>query len=240
MKILHLYYDIMNLYGEYANVLALERLLRANSIDVTTDKITLDEKADISVYDFIYIGSGTERNQKVVLENLKQYAEDLKTYTENGKTALLTGNSFEMLGKTITDSKGKIFDGIGLSEFETTEQNKKRMTADAIFSADFSDKKLVGFINKSSSINNVDTPLFSVEMGIGNNDNDKKEGIRINNLFGTHLTGPVLMKNPYFLEYIAGLIIGTDKKLNTDHLYYEKAGYEVTLSELTRRASANQ
>ena len=27
MKILHLYYDIMNLYGEYANVCALERII---------------------------------------------------------------------------------------------------------------------------------------------------------------------------------------------------------------------
>ena len=33
MKILHLYHDIMNLYGEYANVSALERMLEKNVYD---------------------------------------------------------------------------------------------------------------------------------------------------------------------------------------------------------------
>ena len=30
MKLLHLYHDIMNLYGDYANILALERMLKNN------------------------------------------------------------------------------------------------------------------------------------------------------------------------------------------------------------------
>lgn len=236
MKILHLYHDIMNLYGEYANVAAMTRMLEKNGTNVTVDKITIGEKAVLSDYDFVYIGSGTERNQKIVLEDMKKYTDTLRDYIDSGKTALLTGNSFEILGKTVTDSSGKTFDGLGIFDFVTTEQNKKRITADAIFSADFSDKKLVGFINKCSSVENISSPLFSVEMGVGNSENDTKEGIRKNNFFGTHLTGPVLIKNPYFLEYITKLIVGEEKNVNTDYLKYEKAGYEVTLSELTKRA----
>lgn len=71
-------------------------------------------------------------------------------------------------------------------------------------------------------------------MGIGNNEAEKTEGIRKNNFFGTHLTGPVLIKNPYFLEYIASLLPGMEKA-DGSYLKYEKAGYEVTLSELTKR-----
>ena len=235
MKILHLYYDIMNLYGEYANVLAAEKILKENGESVSVDKITLGENADLSEYDLIYIGSGTERNQKVVLEDLRKYKDMLIKYIDSGKTALLTGNSFEMLGKSITDSAGKVYEGLGIYDFETTEQDKSRLTADAIFSAEFSDKKLVGFINKCSHIKNVSSPLFSVEMGIGNSEDDTKEGIRYNNLFGTHLTGPILIKNPYFLSYIAELM--TKKSIDTDSLKYEKAGYEITLTELTKRMS---
>ena len=72
-------------------------------------------------------------------------------------------------------------------------------------------------------------------MGLGNTAEDKREGIRLNNFFGTHLTGPVLIKNPFFLEYMAGLIIGDESKVSTRHLGFEKSGYDVTLSELTKR-----
>lgn len=40
MKILHLYHDIMNLYGEYANVSALERMLEKSGVKFTTDRLT--------------------------------------------------------------------------------------------------------------------------------------------------------------------------------------------------------
>ena len=72
-----------------------------------------------------------------------------------------------------------------------------------------------------------------------NKDGEKYEGIRKNNFFGTHLTGPLLVKNPYFLEYMAGLLVKSSQKLKTDYLSYERAGYEVTLSELEKRMNEN-
>ena len=235
MKILHLYHDIMNLYGEYANVKAMERIFGNSGITYTTDRLSIGADVDISAYDFIYIGSGTERNQRVVLEDMKKYKEDLEKYIYNGKTALFTGNSFEMLGHSITDSNGQNYEGLGIFDFTVKEQNKTRITADAVFECDFLDKPLVGFINKCSEIQNIGTPLFNVKMGIGNTAEDNYEGIRVQNFFGTHLTGPVLIKNPYFLEYIVSLIAGENAKLNTEYLTYERAGYEVTLKELEKR-----
>ena len=44
------------------------------------------------------------------------------------------------------------------------------------------------------------------------------------------------MKNPYFLIYAASLIPGTEKdKFSAELLTHETAGYEVTLTELTKR-----
>ena len=51
MKILHLYHDIMNLYGEYANVSALERMLEKSGVKFTTDRLTLFDNADLGDYD---------------------------------------------------------------------------------------------------------------------------------------------------------------------------------------------
>lgn len=238
MKILHLYHDIMNLYGEYANVLAMQRILSKNGYDCTVDKLSICDNADLSAYDFIYIGSGTERNQRVVLNDLCKYADDFKKLINDGKVILMTGNSFEMLGKTITDADGNKFGGLGIFDFDVVEQNTRRVTADAVFTADFSDKPLVGFVNKCSEISGIDTPLFSVKMGLGNKDGDSKEGIVKNNFFGTHLTGPVLIKNPYFLEYLAKLVTKS-KPLTTDYLSLERAGYEVTLTQLEKRMNEN-
>ena len=133
----------------------------------------------------------------------------------------------------LTDAKGKKYTGLELFDFTVTEQEKTRNTADAIFSMGGQNKLLVGFINKCSEIRGVDTPLFQVKMGLGNENNTKEEGIRYRNFFGTHLTGPVLVKNPYFLKYLAESLCG--KEMEDEYLIYEKKGYEITLRELRKR-----
>ena len=235
MKLLHLYHDIMNLYGDWANVAAMKRILEDSGEEVTVDKLSLGNNAALSDYDFIFIGSGTEKNQRVVLDDFKKYTDELKSCVEGGKVILMTGNSFEMLGKTITDCMGKEYEGLGLFDFTVTEQNKNRRTADQIAASDFLTRPLVGFINKCSEINGVESPLFNVTMGLGNSDGDKKEGVYRNNLFGTHLTGPVLIKNPHFLSFLAEKVLG--RAPESDWMVHERAGYDITLRELRKRAA---
>ena len=236
MKILHLYHDLMNLYGDYANVSAMKRILEKSGERVELDRLSLGDNADFKNCDFIFIGSGTEKNQRVALKDFKKYGKALKDYIDSGKVILMTGNSFEMLGKTITDAHGQRFDGLGLFDFGVTEQNKTRLTADVIFDCDFLTQPVVGFVNKCSEITGADKTLFSVRMGLGNKDGDKREGVRLNNCFGTHVTGPVLIKNPHFLCYLAETILG--RKPESDWMTYERAGYEVTLRELSGRLNA--
>lgn len=233
MKLLHFYYDIMNLYGEYANLLALGRILQKSGIEYIVDKRSFSDEVNLEEYDFIYIGSGTERNRNAVMADMQRYKEALRTFITNDRPILMTGNSFEMLGQSVTDALGSQHEGLGLFHFTVKEQNKVRTTADTIVTADFCDKPLVGFVNKCSQIEGITSPLFDVKMGLGNQENDTKEGFRTHNLFGTHLTGPILIKNPHFLIYLAQLLVGQDKTLCTDYLTYETAAYEVTLSELS-------
>lgn len=238
MKILHLYHDILNLYGEYGNISALSRMLEQNGIAYDLEKKTLNDCLKLEEYDFIYMGSGTERNLLLVMEHLRSYKEALKNSIEQGKILLFTGNAFEMLGKIIYDGKGQEHQGLDLFDFTVTWQNRTRNTADAIFTMEGQEKPLVGFVNKCSNIEGITNPLFTVKMGLGNEKGGTTEGIREKNFFGTHLTGPILIKNPYFLEWIAALLC--EKELNTDYLIYERKGYEVTLSELSKRITVNQ
>lgn len=226
----------MNLYGEYANVSALKRMLEKNNIPCEVDKLSVSDELQLMDYDFIYIGSGTESNQKYILEHLKVYKEELESYIAAGKFLLMTGNSFEILGKELKDAKGKVYGGLELFDFTVTEQEKTRDTADAVFTMEGQEKPLVGFINKCSTISGIETPLFQVKMGLGNEANGTVEGMRYRNFYGTHLTGPVLVKNPYFLINLAENLCS--KEMNGDYLTYEKAGYEITLRELTKRAES--
>lgn len=231
MKLLHLYHDIMNLYGEYANILAMRDMVLKSGNDCVVETKTFGDSVDFSEYDFVYIGSGTERNMKLVLADFRRHQAAFETYVSDGKVALFTGNAFEMLGKTITDCNGTSYEGIGMFDFTVTEQNKTRDTSDAVFTADFLDAPLVGFVNKCSEIHGVNEPLFGVKMGLGNAGDDKGEGVRQNNLFGTHLTGPVLMKNPHFLSYLTELVTGVSPAVNP----LQQQGFEITLRELTNR-----
>lgn len=205
MKILHLFHDLMNLYGEYANTLALQRALSEKGKAAEIEKLSIDDGFDFSDYDIIYIGSGTERNQKVALEYLKPYVEQLKSVLESGKIILATGNSFEMFGAKITDRYGSEHEGLKIFDFTVTE-GSERIVEDVV--ADFEDNRVIGFINKASQIEGVTDPMFIIKEGVGNcSATPNVEGIRRGGFYGTHIIGPLLIRNKCMAEYFADLLI---------------------------------
>ncbi len=158
MKILHLFHDLMNLYGEYANTLALQRALSEKGRAAEIECLSIDDELDLSEYDLIYIGSGTEKNQKVALEYLRPYTENLKEALDDGKIILATGNSFEMFGKSITDRYGTAHEGLGLFGFTVTE-SAERIVEDV--TAEFDYNKVIGFI---CNLNRI-SAIFSISFG---------------------------------------------------------------------------
>lgn len=237
MKLLHLYYDLMNLYGEYANMSVLIRRLESQGLEITVDRKTLGESFDCSQYDFIYLGAGMETNQKVVLKDLLSHREELAAAIKQGSVLLFTGNAFELLGASITDSDGKEYAALGFAGF-TVRETDTRITGDVICQCSQIKEPVVGFINKCTQIEGIDTPLFTVSMGPGNQSDDPREGFCFGNIFGTHLTGPILVKNPSFLDYIATLL-GKRQQAQFELSPLENShtlrAYEITLQELTKR-----
>lgn len=233
LKLLHLYDDVMNLYGEYANVAILARYLSDLGHSVSVDTLALYEQKDISAYDFYYMGAGTERRQKLALSQLVQYRTALSDACDAGKVMLFTGNSFELLGQSVTDAQGTAYEGLQLASF-TSVEGKRRITSDCIARFEETGDTLVGFINKCSKTSGVDAPLFTLAMGFGNTADKDVEGFRKNNCLGTHLTGPLLVKNPAMLKYVARLLLGDAFSDTVSYPYMEK-GYETTLAELRKR-----
>lgn len=205
MKILHLFHDLMNLYGEYANTLALERAVSEKGRAAEIEKLSVDDTFDFSEYDFIYIGSGTEKNQKVALEYLRNYTEHVRSALDSGKIILATGNSFEMFGAKITDRNGTVYEGLKLFDFTVTE-GAERIVEDV--AADFDGERIIGFINKASRIEGVKNPLFVIKQGVGNSESSPNvEGIQAGGFYGTHIIGPLLIRNKCMAEYFADRLI---------------------------------
>ncbi len=236
VSILHLYYDLLNLYGEYGNVNVLANHLKDQGIDVFEDKKTLGDSFNLNDYDFIYCGSGIESHIKMALEDLKNHKDELIEYVNKNKVALFTGSSLEMLGKSIVDGDNKI-EGLGIFDYEV-QRLKDRKTGDVIVNSEVFGREVVGFINKQANLVNNSNHLFTVKFGIGEDESNQHEGAYKNNLFVTYVIGPLLVRNPHVLGFFINKIIhSVDNGFEIKKIDYENElkGYELVLKELSAR-----
>ena len=239
LTILHLYPDCMSLYGEYANVAVLRRHLEAMGVSVTVESALFEDTPDFERAGFIYMGAGTERTQKAALAALLPHKEAFQAAVDRGAVVLFTGNAMEALGASVTDAAGKVWPALGLADFTTVETDK-RTPEDVVAHTALWESAAVGFMNKCSTTKGVNAPLFDrLSLGFGNEDEKGPEGYVSGNVFATHLTGPILVKNPDFTDLLIRRLFaakGWELPEKLPVLPYEREAYEVTLKELTGRA----
>lgn len=229
VKILHLYPHLMNLYGDYANVTVLKKHLEDQGLKVSVTKKEIGDSFKLQNYDFIYMGSGTETNLMVALKDIKQHKKELEICLDKKKTILFTGNAMELLGRHIDDEEA-----LGIFHFET-KHTDKRYTGDVVARND-EFGFVVGFINKSTIIKrSEEEKLFDLVFIDNNLNDDSFEGYRKDNLFATHIIGPVLVKNPDFMKTIIKSLLPSEKKYKDIEYKYELESYAVTLNALKGR-----
>ncbi len=211
IKIAHLYYDLMNYYGEQGNVLALKTAIEYAGFKVNVKTLSVDDEIDFEKYDIFYMGMGTKRNQEMVRKDILKYKDKIENVIDK-KMFIMTGNSYELFGKKIDDKKC-----LGVFNFES--KTTDRIVGEQIFKSDIIKETIIGFQNRFSSNNIKDDYLFEVIKGTGNDSESKIEGIHKNNFFGTYLLGPILIRNPYFKDALLKYI-GIDK-VNTKLVDYK-------------------
>ncbi len=215
MKIAYLYYDFLNLYGESGNIKIIQNILKENKIKYEIIYKSLDDKLDFEIYDFVYIGSGTEENQLIALEHLMTYKDDIKNYVENDKFILATGNSVDFFGKYIYQDE-KRYEALGLFSYEV-KKDKRRME-EVYIDSNITKNKIIGFINNNSNLKNCENHLFN------------NEGVTYKNFYGTYILGPILVRNPEFVKYILDKL--TKKNLKYD-LQLEERAYREFIKNYT-------
>ena len=198
-RIAHLYYDLMNLYGENGNIRILVKKLEEQDIDVELDLLTIGDKIDFKKYDFYYVGTGSEENELIVLKDIIKYKEDIIDAINNGKYFLATGNGLELFGKSI-EIDGKKYEGISAFGYNAVCA-EERIVGEQYYKTDIISHNIIGFQNRTNIINDNGDNLFKVLEGTGYNQDINHEGIHDNNFFGTYLIGPLLVRNPYLCDY---------------------------------------
>ena len=219
INVLHLYYDLLNLYGENANTRCIEHMLKLNNIKVNIDYKSINDKIDFNKYDLIYISQGSEDNLLLALNDIIKYKKELKEYIENDKYLLLTGNSMDLFGKYI-EMNDKKYDALDIFNYYTKQITKStfenasvdRIVGQIYGSTKLINEKIIGFQNRCDLNYNIKTPLFELEEKYSNDLTNKKEGFTYKNVYATHIIGPLLIRNPYFTDYILSKLC-EDKKL---------------------------
>jgi CobQ-like glutamine amidotransferase family enzyme len=200
----HMYPELLNLYGDRGNIITLKKRCEWRKIDVEIRNIKIGENEDFKDIDLLFLGGGSDKEQKVVSEDLKIKKKNLIQAVEDGLPLLAICGGYQLLGEYYETSEKNKIEGIGILDAYTVAGNK-RLIGNIIVTTNFLEKSplLVGFENHSGKtfLRNC-KPLGTVIMGHGNNGEDKKEGCVYKNVYGTYLHGPLLPKNPEFADML--------------------------------------
>jgi len=222
INIMHLYYDLLNLYGESGNIKILKKYFDEQGIKTKIHFVTLNDEINLNNIDIVYIGNGTSNNQELALKHLLKYKKEFNNYIENNGLFISTGNSLELFGTKIDNVKA-------LNIFEFTSVNEGfRIVDEVIFKSDFINDYIIGFQNQERTIKINNNHLFKVIKGTGDYPKSKFEGIKYKNFYGTHLIGPLLVRNPKLLEHICNKLIKEKNnkfKINKNNLSFQNKAY---------------
>lgn len=207
VRILYLYPDILDLYGDVGNIKVLKYRMEKRGITAIVDTYSIDDKApDFSSYDIVFAGGGADNEQKILSEDLVKYNEEIKKAVQNGVFFLLICGSYQLFGKYYKGVDGTIIPGLEIFDYytEAIEDRSKRCIGNIVIDTVVGGKetKVIGFENHGGQTFDVPEPFGTVLYGNGNKFNDLNEGFKTKNVIGTYLHGPLLSKNPDIADYI--------------------------------------
>lgn len=201
LNILYLYPNQMNTYGDRGNILTLVKRCEWYGYQPVVYHHHADDYLPQTV-DIVLGGGGQDSAQADIQQDIQQIAGRLHKLTAAGTPMLMVCGSYQLLGKRFVTRDNREIKGIGVFDVETYGGDRRLIGNVRVDSA--SAGSLFGFENHSGRtyLSNAQEPLGYVTRGNGNNGEDKTEGARTQNVFGTYLHGPILPNNPQFADLL--------------------------------------
>ncbi len=201
LVIVHLFPDLLNLYGDGGNVRVLESRLRWRGIPVEVRSVSYGQTVDWSCADLVFMGGGPDREQRLASGEIMRMRNELQDYVENDGVLLAICGGYQILGHEWLLGD-EVVEGLGMIDL-TTERpgtSADRLIGNIILRSSYVEMPVVGYENHAGrtrlgpGVKPFGTVISTV--GHGNNDDDKTDGVLYKNLIGTYLHGPLLAKNP--------------------------------------------
>lgn len=207
LKLLYLYPDILDLYGDIGNIKILQYRLEKRGYKVKIDEYSINgEKPDFINYDLIFAGGGADNEQQILAKDLMKYKKDIQEAIKKGVFFLLICGAYQLFGKYYKGVDGNIIPGLEIFDYytEASGDRSKRCIGNIIIQTDLDNTpiKIIGFENHAGQTYNINKPFGQVLCGNGNKFIDSEEGFMDNNVIATYLHGPLLSKNPELADYI--------------------------------------
>lgn len=200
LRIVHLYPDLMSIYGDRGNVIALERRARWRDIPVEVRAHRAGEQLDPVWGDLYFFGGGQDQGQDVVGADLQgPNGARLKEAIAGGAAVLSICGGYQLLGHEYVPESAPAIPGVGALDVRTVA-GKRRYVGNLLVEADGG--TLIGFENHSGRtyLGPGARPLGRVLVGGGNNGEDKTEGAVQGKVIGCYLHGSLLPKNPWLAD----------------------------------------
>jgi CobQ-like glutamine amidotransferase family enzyme len=189
----------MNLSGDNGNMVAIKDFLDNEGCKYEIDRLSIGDKIDLNKYNMIYIGNGSRDSQELARQDILKYKFQFKKIFKE-KLILATGNAMELFGSTI-DNK----ECLNLIPIKSLYL-KDYVVEEKIIDTEFINKPVIAFINRNS------------EAKIKSNYFLNKDGIHIDNFYGTYTLGPLLIRNPYLLnKFMEMLFRMNDMKIKNEY-----------------------
>lgn len=208
LTLVHLYPDLMNVYGDRGNIIALQRRCAWRGIELRVQPVSLHERLSVEECDLIFFGGGQDREQAVVSPDfVANKGSAVRDAVDSGAVVLAVCGGYQLLGHTYTTVDGEELAGVGVFDIRSVPGDR-RSIGNIVVEAEVGGERriLVGFENHSGRtyLGPGCRPLGRVLAGGGNNGEDGTEGAVSGDAYGCYMHGSLLPKNPWFADYLIG------------------------------------
>lgn len=227
-----LYPELMSTYGDRGNVICLRK--RCEWRDIKFEVVPINQKTsieDLKKVDLIFGGGAQDRQQEIVMRDLKNKENWIIEKIEADTPALFVCGSPQLMGKYYEPAEGQRIDGVGVFDMVSKHPGKgaqrcignivaevngqtlkgyearyvrHRILNDTGFPNITNRRYIVGFENHGGRtyLGEKVKPFAKVVKGYGNNGEDGTEGVVYKNAVGCYFHGPLLPKNPHIADWI--------------------------------------
>lgn len=207
LRLVHLYPDLLNLYGDGGNLKVLMQRCAWRGIPIELTEIHYGDDFDLDGADIVFLGGGPDREQHLASEELFKNRDALAAYAENDGVLLAICGGFQILGKNWLMGDESV-EGLSIIDAETLRAGKgfDRLIENVALVSPLASRPVIGYENHAgrTHLGSGVEPFGKVisTTGHGNNDTSGADGVRHKNVLGTYLHGPLLGKNPEIADWI--------------------------------------